>query len=53
MTGAITGRQVLGYPILVARGWGILTLLRCLSALALRRRYTFLDLIAKEGDARS
>lgn len=48
MTGVITGRQVLRHPVLVARGWGIRALLRCLLAIVERRRCTFLELAVRK-----
>ena len=44
MTGIITFRHVAAHPLLVARAFGPRVLARCLLAVLLRRRATFLAL---------
>ncbi len=48
MTGMIAGKQVVGHPVLIVRGWGLGALLRCLLAIARRRRCTFLELAVRK-----
>ncbi len=43
MQGHITGRHVLRHPLVVMREFGPLCFLRCLKAMVLRERKTFLD----------
>lgn len=48
MQGAITGRDVLVHSVTILRLWGPGFYVRCLRALASRRRCTFLDVLASE-----
>lgn len=45
MRGIITGRDVLGHPVLVVRGFGWRVFLRCIVAACRRDDRTFLSLI--------
>lgn len=43
MEGNITGRHVLRHALVIVREFGALTFFRCLKAMVLRERKTFLD----------
>lgn len=43
MVGSIQGRHILRHPLAIFRGFGALCLLRCIKAVLLRERTTFLD----------
>ncbi len=43
--GIITTHDVLRHPSLIVRSFGFRTFIRCLSALAMSRRTTFLELV--------
>ncbi len=43
--GIITTHDVLRHPSLIVRSFGFRTYIRCLSALAMGRRTTFLELV--------
>jgi hypothetical protein len=45
MTGAIRGKEVMRHPVLIARGFGVAALCRCVWAVVLRRKTTFLAVI--------
>jgi hypothetical protein len=45
MQGVITGKDVLLHSLTIVREFGPATYLRCLGALASRRRCTFLDVV--------
>jgi hypothetical protein len=48
LTGCITGREVLRHPVAIVRGFGARCYLRCLAAIVLRRRTTFLDCVYRQ-----
>lgn len=48
MRGCITGRDVLLHPVVICRLWGAGCYLRCLTAVVLGRRCTFLQVVASK-----
>ena len=44
MRGCITARDVLRHPIMICQLWGLVCYVRCLHAIVMRRRCTFLQL---------
>jgi hypothetical protein len=43
VTGTITGRNILLHPLMIVREFGVRCYARCLKAMLLRERKTFLD----------